>query len=279
MTQSNLSKHIKQLENELGFSVVTKRGTKFEMTYEGERFLNACNSIFDLYTKTVDECRKSQMERRGGLLVQEPSYMDSTGEHYYMLIEEMRASVPDLPIKFFRPYRKNLKEELLNGEMDVAIFYRSERESDCLKMFSDSGLGAAALAEDSLVLWCSKEHPFASRTSVSLTELEGIPIVAPNDTYAPITQLLSYYGRERNVQIKFAIVESDRAANYLSRRMPDCAFVLPSSIRNDLRVKVRKDMELVPIDEGSLTFTSYAAMKLERLALFPEFASCFSTAE
>lgn len=271
MTQSNLSKHIKQLEGELGFAVMSKKGTKLILTHEGERFLNTCNEIIALYEKTVEACRVSQRERRSDLTVQEPSYTDRTAEAYYRLIEELRASASDASIRFFRPYRKNLFHELQDKKMDIMLHYGSGDIQECRDRFAQQGLLAKPLAHDSLAIWCNVDHRLAQLERVSFADLRGVPIIAPNDVYTPIKDLVVEYSERFGVELTFDIVESDRSATFLSMRRPESVYLLPQSVSNDLRARVRSDMVFRDVEDGKLAFVSYAIMRADELDIFPEF--------
>lgn len=270
MTQSNLSKHIKHLENELGFHVVDKRKKKMGLTHEGEIFLNSCNDIMRIYEETVEKCRKSQLSRRGEIIAQEPSYSDSTAEAYYSFIEELRSQVFDADIRYFRPYRKSLVEELAEDKAHIVIVYWREQGNGLAEYLDEFNLVAKRLTCDKLSIWCDVNHPLARAENVRLNDLREVPIVQPNDTYTPIRALLLEYESIYNTRLSFKMVESDRSATLLSMRHPGCVYVLPSSAQNDLRVRVRKDMVFRSLENDELEFVSYAVAKRQTSELFPE---------
>lgn len=270
MTQSNLSKHIKRMEIELGFELIIKNGTKLVLTHEGERFLSTCNEIVSIYEKSIAECLSSKAERRGGLTVQEPSYSDSTAEAFYMLIERFRSSVQDSSIKYFRPYRKNLLEELLEEKMDIIITYKSRDAEICIQEYADKGLVAIPLAKDCLTVWCPSGHRFAEKKHISLSDLSSASIMAPNDVYTPIRDIIANYGIVHGTELTFDIVESDRSSTLLSMRRQDSVYVLPNSVKNDIRIKVRNDMVFCPLEEDRLCFTSFAILRASTLDIYPE---------
>ena len=278
ITQSNLSKHIKRLEAELGFPLIMRRGSKLTLTFEGEKFLNFCYTSLALYNEVVEEGRRSQALRRVELHVQEPSYMDDTAGAYYRFLEELRTKAPDMQLSFSRPFRRNLLEELINDEMGIVLAYRGGDPAERMAEFDEQGLIGVPLAEDRLMVWCDAEHPLSDLHSIGLKDLSSTQIVSPNDTYTPIRQLLLAYGKLSGVRLNFNMVESDRTSTFLSMHHEGCVYVLPGSVQDDLRIKARHDMVFRELEGGSITFTSYAVMKKELLDTFPEFGGLIAAA-
>lgn len=277
MTQSSLSKHIKQLEAELGFGLVHKRSGRIHLTREGECFLNFCNVTVVGYERTIEKCRHMKLSRRYEIVAQEPSHADATAESYYRAIEELCSVSPDFTVRYVRPYRKNVTDELKSPKLDLAISYRNDARSaaEAAGASDDSGLVGRPLTSDSLSIWCEVDHPLAQKEFVSLEDLSEHLIIQPNDTYAPIRRLLMGYEKERGLRFLFNMVESDRAATFLSMRCADCVYVLPSSIENDLRVRARKDRVLVPLEGGTLKFTSYVVMHKSKISSFTGLEDAF----
>lgn len=271
MTQSNMSKHIKQLEAELEFRLIERNGTRFTLTYQGERFLNWCHAMLDSYASIVDQCRKSQLVKRGSLVAQEPSYTDLVGEAYYRYIGELRNACPDVEVRYVRPYRKVLIDELESGRLDIGIMYSARARAGFVDEINAAGFIARSLAQDSLVIWCPETHSLASYDDVSFDDLATCRIIQPNDVYAPMHSVLMDHAARLGLHLRFNMVESDQAAMFLSMRYPDCVYVLPKSIQSDLRVTVRRDMVFKTIEHDSLTFSAYAVVRTSLFERFPEF--------
>lgn len=62
-SQSNLSKHLKQLEGDLGFNLTCKKGNRIYLTDEGSHFLSGIQSVLCDYDQLVEECQLIQKKR------------------------------------------------------------------------------------------------------------------------------------------------------------------------------------------------------------------------
>ena len=278
MTQSNLSKHIKQNENELGFKVLDRSLPRLGLTREGEQFLNFCHSTVDAYEVMLAECRQSQLVSRPALVVHEPSYSDATGEAYYRYIGEIRSAGSDIEIRYSRPYRRVLIDELRAGGIDIAIVQRQPNDATFLTDLEEEGFVAHALVQDCLTVWCNEAHPLAAKDNITMADLADYQILQPNDLYNPIRSLLVEYSEPYDVRLRFNMVESEQAAMFLSMRYPDCVYVLPKTITPDLRIAVRKDMLFRPLENDNLRFVSYVLFSKELLSRFPEIENLINAA-
>lgn len=209
------------------------------------------------------------------MVVQEPSYSDKTAEAYYKFIESLKR-VEDMRIEFFRPYRRNLIEELQEGAMSIVIDYVAGKVSDYIQTMGRQGFVARSLACDRLSVWCSEDHPLSWMKNLSLRDIESVPILSPSDTYSPIQKLVANYGKEHGAKLFFRMVESDRASTFLSMRQSDAIYILPDSVRNDIRSKARTDMVWISLEGGTLDFVSYAIMRKDEYDLFPKIEGCMN---
>lgn len=276
MTQSNLSKHIRKMEQEIGFSTTDRSGTITTLTYEGEQFLNCCINMLSLYDETIEKCKEHQKARRGGLVIQEPSYSDETGLAFYKLLELIKIESPDIPLRFFRPYRKLLTDELKDSKIDLFIAYTSMIDvRNVCGLVQEDGI-ATLLAEDSLIVWCGESCSLAKLENVSMRDLASVRVLTPNDTYSPIRSILDEYANDYGVSLKYETVESDRSSMFLTIRRPGSVFVLPSSVQSDVRCRACGGMVFRPLEAGRLAFSSHAVMRRETLKTFSELSGLFT---
>ncbi len=71
MSQSNLSKHIHQLEAELRFPLIMRSGTKTHITKEGDMFLGNIVTIMDSLDSLIEKCRVSSKAVNGKVIERE----------------------------------------------------------------------------------------------------------------------------------------------------------------------------------------------------------------
>ena len=121
IAQSNLSKHIQQLEHEMGCLLVD-RDNNNALTPMGHFVLGKASEILNIYDSLKTECKiisKSYME----LIFQDPPVIDEASERFFNLIDHFRAEVPICTYRFERIKRESIVDALLEGDIHVGFLY------------------------------------------------------------------------------------------------------------------------------------------------------------
>lgn len=130
MSQPSLSKHIKQLEAEIGFPLISHHGRRLSLTAEGGRFLNGINNMIGVYDATIKDCLKLNQELDVTLNVVQHYYTDEATEAYYSLLHRVHSAYPHISYRYRNPYKQSQLERLADGNTDIAITYADQDISD-----------------------------------------------------------------------------------------------------------------------------------------------------
>ena len=114
ISQSAISQQIQALERELGFTLLQRKGRKFELTPADEQ-----------------ECLKVGFLR---------CY---SGQEFHLALEEFAGKYPDIPVEVFYGNHDELYHMLIENEVDLAF-------NDQRRAFSDEFMNNR---EDSVVSW------------------------------------------------------------------------------------------------------------------------------
>lgn len=265
MSKSALSKHIAQIEKEVGYQLIEHAGSKFHLTVEGEIYCNAFSSALAALQEADLKCHELQSFQKDTILIQSPSYYDNVAAAVNKLAVDLRAHNPLITVRYRNPQRKKLFEELVAGRMDIAIVQSTDPSVTSMRHSDGTTMVAKLLSQDSLAIWCGESHRFAAMESVPLSELETEPILAANDIYSPWRTILTTYCRDAGIQPCFKVVESESPSTFLTLSLPGAVYAIPGSAKEDVRVKSRNDMVLRPLQEGKITFYSYAVVTESRM--------------
>ena len=82
MTQSNLSKHIRQIELEVGADLVS-HGNRLEFTPAGLFFLDQANKVVDLFDDLSRKCREIETANIDPLVIRQPTFNDAGTLRFY----------------------------------------------------------------------------------------------------------------------------------------------------------------------------------------------------
>lgn len=121
LSQSNLSKHLKQLDAELGFPLTAKKGNQILLTDEGEHFLTGAQALLSDYDALVEECRLISQDALTKLTFQDPPYADQAAAAIYEMANDLRRGSKAARILFAHEKHKDRHQLLLDDEMHLLL--------------------------------------------------------------------------------------------------------------------------------------------------------------
>lgn len=238
LTQPAVSAQIKSLEDEFG-TVLVDRSQPVTLTDAGQVFLEHAEQILsiieELKLKLNDMNETPQGHIRLGttasIAIQILPRVLSYFNNQYPLIKTSIYSMPSLAIM----------SSVENGSIDIGIGYLFEKTP---------GLKTSVLYYDTFELVVSPEHPFASRTRISIQELQGVPfIMLSPDTAARryLDALFKEYRVEPEVTMELSSSEE-------VKRMVELNIGVAVISKMSASVEQRQGtLQIVPVDEFNST--------------------------
>lgn len=166
IAQPPLSQQIRQLEDELGV-VLIERGRPLKLTEAGKVFLERASCILSSIDSAVGDVRRISGGFGGRLSISFP------GSAMFSILPEVlkifRQSYPGVQLGLYELLPFESAQALRNGEIDVS--------------FTRPPIGVSAdfdervLVREPFAVVVPSQHPLAPRGEVSLTELEGEPLI------------------------------------------------------------------------------------------------------
>ena len=159
LTQPAVSKHIRQLERELGVSIFDRTGPKLRLTPEGKLIVRYAERVIAL----SDGLRRALADRNRAV---DRLRVGVTHTSESSIVAEVLARYTEENVNTRITLRTDalasLHEMLKSYQIDIAIV-----EGDV----SDPAIRTIRLDTDNLAVAVSNEHPLASRPSVTIDEL------------------------------------------------------------------------------------------------------------
>ena len=159
LTQPAVSKHIRQLERELGVSIFDRTGPKMRLTPEGKLIVRYAERVIAL----SDGLRRALADRNRAV---DRLRVGVTHTSESSIVAEVLARYTEENVNTRITLRTDalasLYEMLKSYQIDIAIV-----EGDV----SDPAIRTIRLDTDDLAVAVSNEHPLASRPSVTIDEL------------------------------------------------------------------------------------------------------------
>ena len=164
VSQPPLSRQIRDLETELGVTLLERTSRAVRLTPAGWAFLEECYTVLRHAEQAVRAAQGVAGGRRGELkLGYAPG---STQEFLRELLRELRATDPELRIELRDLSTEEMMAGLRAGTLDAALAVKPQRAA--LR-----GLVFEKLREDPLVVVVAPDHRFASRRTVAVKDLAG----------------------------------------------------------------------------------------------------------
>ncbi|HRN88698.1 CysB family HTH-type transcriptional regulator [Hyphomicrobium sp.] len=167
-SQSGVSKHIRDLEDELGFEIFVRRGKRLLGLTDPGREVAAVIERILLETQNLEELSSSIAQRACGTLVIATTH---TQARYSLpgVIAEFKKAFPDVRLTLKQLSPKDIASVLLEGLADVGIATDTLEHNPQILTFP--------FYSWEHVIIVPKSHPLARRKKVTLEDIAPYPII------------------------------------------------------------------------------------------------------
>jgi LysR family cyn operon transcriptional activator len=185
ISQSTLSQQIKQLETELDILLFNRIGKRIVLTEAGEMF-----SEYAL--QSIDKANQ-------GLLLLRDLNNLKTGKITIGVIYSMRLPFARALIQFAKQY-PNVKVQAVFGTTKDLLERLDQHQFDFVLSFPEDNeqphLRYQTLLTSNMVLVTSRKSSFASKKSISLKQVSGLPLALPFSGYSTIQFFVESFGQK-----------------------------------------------------------------------------------
>lgn len=160
ISQPTVSHAITQIEEEYHVKLFDRLSKKLYITETGREFLGYAKHI----TATFLEMEQYLHHASYQLSIQIGASL-TVGSHFLSnIITKHENDYPHINIRVYIDNSYNIIQKISQGTLDIAIVEGTIRTKDII---------ANDIYEDEMVLICGKNHPFASRDCIKLSDLAG----------------------------------------------------------------------------------------------------------
>ncbi len=249
LTQSSLSKHIRQLETELGFPLVYKSRNKVITTPAGGCFFNGLVPLLERFNELRQECQTIHENSQSSLTILEPPYSDVAGAEMFMLLDGFKSRHPHVGFKFARLHGSSTLEALAGGKIDLLLEYRCGDVKGLRAEYHAKGFFVAHLLKTPVKLWCDSGHPLAGFDSIKAKQLKSVPIMTSSDIYSPMRKATLEMCEASGFKPILHYESSPLKVEFLFASPPESVYVLPAGLEQDTRMLSRRSMVFRDIDD------------------------------
>jgi len=183
MGQPNLSKNIKELENELGITIFKRTVKGVEATAEGLQFLRHAKEI----SKKMEELEaiyKPSQEKSFQFKISVPraTYISLAFSNFLNQVDKTQA----MDIRYKETNPLNIIEDVANNESSLGIVrYQDIYEEYFLNLLKENHLQYEEIGSYHMCLLMSKNHPLATYTTIPYLTLSKYIEIVHGDFQVP----------------------------------------------------------------------------------------------
>jgi LysR family hca operon transcriptional activator len=190
-SQPSLSRQIRDLEDEVGARLLTRRARGIELTPAGRAFLDHARLVLSQVEAATETARRVAHPTRpcftmGFLTGHELKWMPEA-------LRILRDELPNIDVMISSQYSPLLADGLSKGKLDAA-FLRRER--------GVAGLAFRLLVKEPLVVILPADHRLAALKSISPRDLLGETFVTVSDTAPVLRMVIDNYLKRSGINIK-----------------------------------------------------------------------------
>lgn len=164
ISQPSVSLTISEIEKEYDIILFERIRGKLQLTQTGEMLLGYAKKMMEMEQELEHFlCHESQNYciRIGATITIGSSILSP-------IIAKMKVTMPNVNYHVCVANTHIIEEKLLKGELDIALV-EGEIKSPYLEVQN--------IIYDRLVLICSNQHPFHTKSTVNINELAGVPLI------------------------------------------------------------------------------------------------------
>lgn len=213
MGQPNLSRSIKELEDELGIIIFERTSKGINPTPDGEEFLQYAKRILSQIDE-VEEIYKVGKKKKTQFSVSVPR----AGYIAYAFAELAKKIDVSNPAEIFYKETNSMRtiNNILKGDYNLGIIrYQTTFEKYFKSMFLEKNLVSETITEFSYVLAMSRKHPLAKKETILPEDLSEYVEIIHGDPYVPSLPVIDVKKAEMSEHVDKRIYVFERASQYM----------------------------------------------------------------
>lgn len=260
IAQPTLIQHVKKLEKDLGFQLVTHDG-KPQLTELGVAFGVGASQAIKALDSTIERCRTQDRESKSRIriinqqVILDPAFFDVSSQE--------TASVKTTFVNF----DENAYTELgiLDaGEVDFSIAMAASNETPTFGNAPTTNYGFIRLKPMAGIAIMSREHPLSSKDVLRLSDLNGCNIVySSKPFYADNTRMLEKTFDDHGITRNCIYAPSENTY-LLLKADSSCLTIVVERAESHREMTMRDDdLVAIPINKADLMFYPWAIYRLD----------------
>lgn len=174
ITQPLVSRTISTLESQFGFPLFLRKYRQVELTPAGNELRKKWRDLYSAAEVSVDAAYAVYDEQNHTLNVFD-DYMQTNPQYFSLCIHAFKERYPKIKLHIEKTHPYEMANSIIKGDCDIGFIFGPELRRIPLEYFD-----LQKLNEKTFCVMVTPSHPLAERSSITLEEMAGIPIVMIN---------------------------------------------------------------------------------------------------
>ncbi|MBM7632864.1 LysR family transcriptional regulator [Geomicrobium sediminis] len=217
ISQPSLSNMIKQLEKELGCKLFERSTREMKLTEPGEVLYRRAVLILKQFESTLKEMEDVKDTGFGAIDI---AMIESSKYWIPKVAKQFSEEYSNVQIYFKEIRTKHMRDALISNDVHFAITTMVEDLEDTYEL--------TPIYREELVLICPENHPFATKSSIDMANLEGETLILTQAVFQ-ITEIIKQAIIQSGIDLegKYYVERLDTARMLVAEGLGVC--ILPAS--------------------------------------------------
>jgi DNA-binding transcriptional LysR family regulator len=254
MSQSNLSKHMKELQAKTGLKLITS-GYHISLTPAGKIFLLDATKILHDFEHSVQHCKEIQNQKISTLHLHESEVWTTPAQTLYSISQSFKRLHPQTPIEYIVTGLRSPIEALRDKRLDCAIVLHREANQEVLQAYENQGLLVCHLSSEPLIVWVDEDNPLLKLEHLTVSSLEQVPIITSSGRrYDPMRSVITEVCEAAGFTPTFEDFNINSITEFfLIEASAGSVFIITPQTLKDRRVAGRQNMQWRALEDSTVS--------------------------
>lgn len=261
ITQPNLSKHIADLEKELGFKLFI-RGRELKLTPEGKLYLNTVAKLLYELDLCTEQCKQLGKGNISELVLQDPFIIDESAKVLFSATKEFCKMHPQISIDFAQIPSMTTIDALLTGRIDIGTIVCGGNPESFVNKTRRDNVVLEEIATAPLLAWAHRNNPIFKSDQASLKQLSKLKLMMPaNRSFDPIRYAIHGVFEEKGLHpLANIYTVSSLQEFFFKANESDICLITPQTLLDNM-LAMHEDMIAAPVTDTAAQVTFFIAYR------------------
>ena len=257
VAQPALSKHMAELEKELGFKLFV-RERKLRLTPAGKIYFAAVGKMLYTHRLALEECKQLHKNKVSEIRLFKPYVNDEGSRALMAAIRSFTTEYPTAPFTFSNPRGRIPEECVATDRVDLGVTVLGGDYDAFIQEEAEKGVIVEPFLTTPLYAWAHEAHPIHEVKKLTVKRLGSFDLMMPanhcfDSMKAAVHGVFRSAGTHAPADV--SIIPADTIQEFFLRANNVNYAIVTAATADDPTLAMHSDMKLRPIDDEKARLT------------------------